>query len=632
MQTTKIDGPGNQSAWQGLERSRDTNQPTMTTIIQRELEDFDQRTPRRARVVGRLIFLQAALLLMVTPIVVWPTLQPVGIAIIGVGFLTYGIAWLRNISGQVQQAQKILIVGSGVVTAANMLGQIIWHPAEIIPIGLSSLPFLLTILEAGLLFLPEIALLTAVATTGVTVLGLLAVVALHSDTLDKNTYQVYLVAVMALGLQALTGIVAWQISYFIMDFSTELSKVRREEFISTQYDALRRSIDEQAARLREQSLQIVNSIVSLTSRDYTARVNLPDGDLKPIADTLNLLASQLGSVAESDQLQVNILNDAAQITDLAGQIAQGEGPFAGNLSQPALPTTATGGLLQSAVVAMYKARNSTQQRLLQVRDLAFDAGQRLNQAEERTLTVESHISENLATIGLLRAEADRLYGSASRLNQLIDDALRSLSGLVPPEVSAQARIESHDAHTAAALQQVMPGVTIQLEAITEETQLGNEDFGLRPSSATPLTPTGSATPLMSDPNAQLKLRETWSGLVEMTEEVAKQVRDAQVLQDKLGVTSKSMRQVDNDLIQLRGVVAVVRQLAEQLFHTSSATTHSLNMPVQPDSVSPSLPRPAAPTQTPLPPSHINAADLIDPMGTQPGSFTPQLGGDRPSNG
>src|SRR5579875_551844 len=125
---------------------------TMTSIIQRELEDFGQRQPRRSRVVGRLLFLQVALLLMGAPLTVWPTVQPAALAVTGVGLLLFLLVWIRNISGAADQAQRILVAGSALVTAANMAGQIFWHPGQVLPVGLASFPFLLTIFTAGLLF------------------------------------------------------------------------------------------------------------------------------------------------------------------------------------------------------------------------------------------------------------------------------------------------------------------------------------------------------------------------------------------------------------------------------------------------------------------------------------------------
>src|SRR5271166_4042635 len=87
------------------------NQPTITGIVQRELDDFEQRIPRRARIVGRLVFLQVALLLAVAPLAVWPHVQ---LGLLGVdigGLLIYGLAWIRNISLKIIQAQIILVAG-----------------------------------------------------------------------------------------------------------------------------------------------------------------------------------------------------------------------------------------------------------------------------------------------------------------------------------------------------------------------------------------------------------------------------------------------------------------------------------------------------------------------------------------
>jgi len=632
MQSTKTDGHGSQPAW-----SRETNQPTMTTIIQRELDDFSQQNVRRTRVVGRLIFLQAALLLMIAPLAVWPHPEPLGIGVVIIGFLLYAFAWVRNISGNTMQAQTLLIVGSGVLTALNMFGQIFWHPADIVPVGLASLPFVLTILEAGLLFLPEIALMTAVACAATTVIALIATLIVKTGTQEYNSYLIYLVAVSSLGLQSLSGIIAWQISHFIMDFSSELAKVRRDEFISTQFDALRRSVDEQSARLRDQIIVIVNGIMSLTSRDYTARVSIPESaELRPIADTMNLLASQLGSVASNDQMNVGLINEAMQINEIAGQIIVGD-PTAGAMSQLPMSSAPSGSLLNSTVVTLNKARGALQQRMGQMRELAFEAGQRLKQADERTVVVEQHIAENLATIGLLRAEADRIYGSANRLNQLIDEALRALSGFLPSEVTDQARIESHETHAAASLQSVMPGITIQFDTISDDTEFNTADVAQH----TAQSPAGqTATSGTADATAQLKLRETWSKLVEMTEEVAKQVRDALVLQEKLGITSKSIRGVDNGLIQLRGIVNTVLGIAEQLYLTSNMATTPLTGPYSGEgsasgfNISGQQNPPSAPynptqypTSTPSGPSqHINAADLID----SPDTYTsPSTGPYRP---
>lgn len=646
MQSTKSDRPSGQISLP--DRNRDPARPTVTTIIQRELEDFDQRSQRRGRVVGRLIFLQTALLLMSAPLAIWPDFEPVSLGIMLVGLVIYGFAWVRNISGNVSQATGILLFGSALVTAVNAAGQIVWHPAQLLSVGLATFPFTLTILIAGLLYVPERVLLTAAATTSYT--AILFFVSLQLGT-ELPAGETYLLAVMSMGLQALTGIIAWQISHFILDYSSELAQVRREEFIVTQYDALRRTMEEQNNRLKEQIIHLVQSLVALANRDYTVRASIIDGDLKPIADGINLLAGQLGAMVESEQSQMNVSNAAVQIVDLAGQIA--EGNISGSMPQAVLATSTntTGSLLNGAIMTLHKARQSLQQRLGHVRDLAIDAGQRMNQAEEQTHVAENALAENRATIGLLRSEAERVYTSSAELSQLIDKTLGVLSELLPQDVRAQARTQPRDASSTLELQQVMPGVTIQLDAITDDTVLGPADVMPQAGAMA-----GGSTGALADTDTQVRLREAWTLLIAMTEEVAKQVRDTNVLQEKLGMTSRSMRQVDGELFALRTAVQNVRQIAEQLYHVASKTTHPIagtgalgasgqipadalgpasqpyrtTPPSQPYRPTPSSPMPSltpppqgappAPDVQPQTPPEglINAADLIDmPPGLRP---------------
>jgi hypothetical protein len=152
------------------------------------------------------------------------------------------------------------------------------------------------------------------------------------------------------------------------------------------------------------------------------------------------------------------------------------------------------------------------------------------------------------------------------------------------------------------LQQVLPGVTIQLDAIDEDTELGPDDV-------TSTTPAPAVTPFPAestsmDLNSQAHLREVWSLITQMTEEVAKQVRDAQVLEEQLGVSSRSLRQVDNEVNTMRQMILQTRQVAEQLYMTAVPTR-------------PSGPLRTAPASGPVPPTgslphSINAADLLTP--------------------
>lgn len=598
MQTTKTDRKSGQISSQMI--VGDPNRPTMTSIIQRELDDFGQQRQRRSRVVGRLIFLQAALLVMGAPLNFWPEFQPIAVMIALAGLAFFGLTWVRNISGHVPQARWLLIVGSGILTAANMIGQVVWQPGHILPVGLASFPFLLTIFEAGLLFYPEIVLLTTAATAALTALLFLVTLLVGSELRASDTY---LLAVMTLGLQALAGIIAWQVAHFILDYSTELAQARHEEFIVTQFDALKRTMDEQTARLREQVVLVVQTIIALTNRNYTARAGILEGELKPIADALNVLSGQLSAMAANEHAHINTTSSALHAMEVLGQMADGSASSSGRPNSSLTPTTPGNYAMQNLITGLQTTRDAMQQRLGHVRDLATDAGHRLVQVEEHSRATSRFVGENRAVIGLLRAEAERVHTTATQLNDLIDQTLNELGELLPPEVSAFKRSEPRDAQSVP----LMPGVTIQFAAISDDTLLDLSDGDAPP----PLASGETSQNQGLDPNAQAKLRDAWSHIVSMTEKVAMQLRDTDDLQDKLGITSGAMRQVDTDLNQMRNAVASIRQIAEQLYHTSNVSKIQLTgtLPDIADSAPPQADVASPPPQDT--PGSLNAADLID---------------------
>ncbi|MBA3823299.1 MAG: hypothetical protein H0X24_05235 [Ktedonobacterales bacterium] len=550
----------------------DPNRPTMTSIIQRELNDFEQRDVRRGRVAGRLIFLQVAALLMTVPLAFWPRVQPTEIALLVAGLLAFGFAWVRNISGNITQARTILISASLAVTAANIAGQMVWHPGQVLPVGLATFPFLLTIFSAGLLFQPEVVLLVSVASiafSAVLFFGAL-VLATKVEIADPA---VYYLAVIALGLQALAGFMAWQVAHFILDYSSELAQARREEFIATQYEALQRSMEEGTNRLREQVGTIATGLVALSTRNYATRITLNEGELRPLADSFNLLAQQLGTVAESDHAQVSLVDDLMLLMDIAGQLAE---RGVSNTPTPPLanipaPANATGNLLRSAIITLQRAKEGVEQRFTFMRDATIDAAHRLNTAAEQTYTGEKSISVTLGTIGGLRTKADQILGNAEHLKGFIDVALQELAPLLPAEVSAHARLATPEPQAPPEVQQVMPSVTITIPAILEGTELGPEDVGAQTLVPTTANVPADALSAAMDQTAQAHLRAVWAVLSKMLEEVGQQLRDTGIVQEQLGISSRSMRQVDTDLIAMRQLLLQIRKVMEQIYLASSPT-------------------------------------------------------------
>lgn len=470
MQTVKMDRAGTPPD-EGLSGGADRR--TITSLINRELEDFGQRRVRRGRAVGRLIFLQVALLLIIAPLAVWPVVQPVAIGLEVVGLALFALAWMQNVSGNIFQAKIILLSTSLFVTAGSMVGQLFWHPDAIVPVGMASLPFLLSIIIAGLLFLPEVVLLISVGTAAFST-GIFFI-ALFVNVVRSPDDQIYWMAAIALGLQALTGIVAWQIAQFVLDYSMELATARREEYIATRYDALVRTQDDHAARLKQQAALIAANLVALTGRNYGVRVGAAEEELRPIADAFNVLAQQMGGFTESDQSQASLTDDLMLLAEVAGKMAEGGVSDMPIVSPLPMTANASGNLLRGVILTVQRAQTALGHRFVHLRDLAVDIGQRLTQSADQILAAENGISGNLATIGLLRSKTEHLVSAAQEMERLIQQAQDCLADLLPHDVTAHVHQEARHVEPTVELQQVIPGVTIQFETIDDQTEIPTGD-------------------------------------------------------------------------------------------------------------------------------------------------------------
>ncbi len=562
-------------------------QPTITGMAQQQLDEFNQRPNRRSKIIARLIFLQVALLVMTAPLAFWPAIQPSEIGLLAVGLLLYGVTFTRNQTHKIAQAQNLLIVSSGMVTAAGVGVQFIAQSDHVLAVSLASLPFILTIIEAGLLLTSERVLVTTAATTAFTTIAIAS--ALMIGQTNTSNSQAYLLAVMALGLQSLAGMIAWQVARFIQDYAGQVSQARREDFIASQFEAYRRSSEEQARVLHEQATQLAQVIMSLSIRDYTARIYLPEGELRPVADVVNVLGEELGKLIQEQHTNFNDSEAARILAEAADAIARGEA--APQLNNPVL--NATGGMVQGALASIRRLQQMVQLRMGRIRDLSVDAGLRLKQIDERSIAVQGTVNENRQKNGHMRSQAELLAESAARLNKLLDTTLEALGSLLPSEVRAQAHITTPEASDTE-LHHILPGVTVQFETITDETELGPED--VVPVGGVPTPPVST----LNDPIAQAKLREAWRQIIEMTEEVAKQIRDSAVLVEGLGADSKSLRTLADEMQNSRQSMAVVRALAQQIYTLANNPTAPISNAQMTDALATGY----------TPPGGINAQSLV----------------------
>ncbi len=529
-------------------KEQSQNTSSMTGMIQRTLEDFNQYGNRRQQIISRLIFLQIALLFMMTPLAFMPKEEYTTAGVFAVGLALFLYAWFKNSSGAMNQAQTILLTGSGLITLADMVLQIIYS-GQIINTALAGLPFLLTILEAGLLLSPEWTLITALVCEVSTIGSLVA--AIMTGTIS-NAGQTYLVAVTAMGLQALVAIIAWQISHFIIDISNELTQVKRQEFIGQQYDALKASNDRQLRLLRENILFIVQCVTSLTRGDYTARAAVHDGELKPVADALNELANRLSSITENGQMngQLNML--VKQIAEIAGLIIEPE-----LLNEPVAADqaifSANASFMQSALISQQRAWTSYQRKLGLIRDSALEARNILGEAAGKIDSCLTAIANDQGHVGVMRSQSERLDESVKQLKQLTN----SIESIIQTFFSEdnQPLFPGGAAETADKTD-ALPGSTIQFDAIEEEITSENA--------------------LRFTADIQTKLRSALTFTVEMIEEVSKSARDTAILQDNLGIATRNLRNLDADLRQFTGVIINLNKLVELIYVRAQPRAQMMN--------------------------------------------------------
>ncbi len=529
-------------------KEQSQNTSSMTGMIQRTLEDFNQYGNRRQQIISRLIFLQIALLFMMTPLAFMPKEELFTAGVFAAGLFLFLFAWFSNSSGSMIQAQRILLIGSGAITLADMILQI-FYSGQIINTALAGFPFLLTILEAGLLLSPEWTLVTALICEVSTIGALVAAIMTGTIT---NAGQTYLVAVAAMGLQALVAIIAWQISHFIIDISNELTQVKRQEFIGQQYDALKASNERQMRMLRENILFIVQCVTSLTRGDYTARAAVHDGELKPVADALNELANRLSSITESGQMngQLNML--VKQIADIAGLIIEPE-----LLNEPT-PTdqaifSANASFMQSALISQQRAWASYQRKLGLIRESALEARNILGEAAGKVDSVLTAIANDQGHVGVMRSQSERLDDSVKQLKQLtnsIEEIIQTFFSDDNQPLFPNGSAEDSEKTDA------LPRSTIQFDAIEEEIAAANVS--------------------RINGDIQTKLRSALSYTVEMIEEVSKSARDTAILQDNLGIATRNLRNLDGELRQFTGVIINLNKLVELMYVRAQPRAQMMN--------------------------------------------------------
>jgi hypothetical protein len=588
-----------------------------------------EREQQRSKLVSVLILAQFLVTAMTTAGYLGsPTMVP-SMLLGGAALIIYCCAYLTNrLFHRSWLASYILIIGGGLSIAGQTL--VLALNSQPLQAGQASLLFVAIILETGLLFSPDVTLLTAFSTT---VFAAFAILLGLSTNHTIQRCDAYFSVAFTLGLQALTALISWLLSQFIFETSLEAQRAQELQFAQARLDALSNQTSDHQRLLDESVAELLQTISRVMSGDYMVRAEIPESQLSPLADSLNLLFQRYESATQSEQARYRMDAAALPMIDTISRMTDSSTPTPSSL--PIMTNTP----LDSVSVVLRQMQASLNHRMGRVQRLAGDVVSTLNHSQEPLTGTLDAVHEAQRIAGALIASAETVLNTTRRQLAQIFTVRRMLSVLLPEEITRMPESTSPRGNTGelSGLAQDLgigsSGYTGQFEAIPSNiSELPGEDeeggqTGIAPltlplatissfssdagdsgaSAATSLSSSGREaflTPRQSgrageagrsDPAAggeiPPELVETWTLIAQIDTEVAQIERVLGKLESQIGVQSKQLRTADANIAWFRSALDAVRSNAEQLQQIAGT-------PIQMPGADSSIP-PASPSR-PLP--------------------------------
>lgn len=383
------------------------------------------RVRQRSWLFNTIILAQSLITLALIPAYLIPNANIAMLIALAATVVVYIAAFIVNrLPGKFSLALGLLIGGGELMVAVQVFINATGahsgaHTAQ------TALFFLPVIIEAGLFISPELTLYVAAAAAVLTASGVLLAISLAGSSAAELT-GAYQVVVYALGLDALVGYMSWQLATFINEKVTDAQTAETLRFAQARLEALQQQMTEQKRQLQREAGMIQTAISAMLSHEYDARVEIPDGELAPLADSLNLLFERLRSTNELERKVQRMEAGVPPLVDIAERLAGGVAP-AYTQSADFMPDTA----LYSVSVALTNAQAAQARRLSQLLQLASDVVDALRdnrQVLERA-AVDSVSAQRQA--GELVSLTDTLSRVAQHDVETIAQARRLLARLLP---------------------------------------------------------------------------------------------------------------------------------------------------------------------------------------------------------
>lgn len=587
----------------------------LSGLIRRTLNSVAEREQARSQLVNMLIFAQALLTIVVTVGYFGSESATPVIAVGAAAVLIYLAALTTNrVFRRVSTAAYILVVGGGLAIAAQAILLAIngnaLHAAQ------SALLFPAIILEAGLLFAPEVTLIIAAAAATLSAFAVLLAISLMPNV---DRHEAYLLIVYTLGLQAIAGLIAWLLSQFIFESAIQAQRTEEMQFAQVRLEALTAQVAEHRRLLEGDIVDMQSTITRAIAGEYSVRAEVPEGELAPLAGSVNVLIQRVEAAAQAEQMRARLEALVLPMIDSIAHMADTGTP------PPASLPFMTGTPLDSLLVVLSQMQATVAQRMSHVQRVSMDLAGALGHSQDGLAGPTEAVHEALRMTGALISATEALILASRRQMAVTAQMQRTLGALLPPGVAQlPPREETRREATglapeeAAALLGLGPDLGIDNRYTGEFPALSPEELdevahGIgsltlplpavdlsSPQDAAAATEAaaehemvpgaeeGAAHAAATRPagDAPAELMVLWSQLMQLDGETAQLERGISQLARELGVQSRHMRDADAKIAWFRGALEAARSSAEQLQQVAGAN----------------MPPPAAPDVTPASPS------------------------------
>lgn len=541
------------------------------------------RERQRVWLVNTVLLAQSLITLALVPAFIIPSVSAPMLATLGTALVIYITAFIINRRpGKLSPAIYTLIIGGGLITTAQVfLSAILIHSGT--HTAQAALFFLPVIIEAGLFLSPELTLIVAAVAAALTAGAILLALSLAGNS-SSQLGEAYQVVVYALGLEALVGYMSWQLATFIYEKVTATQMVGDLRFAQARLEALQRQMTEQKRQLQRDAGMIQAAVSGMLSHEYDARVEITDGEMAPLAESLNLLFERLRSTNELERKVQRMEAEVAPLVDIAGRLA--------DAGAPAQPTgMASDTALFPVGVALNNAQTAQARRLAQLFQLASDV---VDALRDNRKVLEGAATDSVAArrqAGELVALADTLTRVAQREAELIAQARRLLAHLLPRELTDGAEAGERDPlldamnSTATGpgdldglgldIGLLDTGLTSEFDALphTNAQEAGIAPMTMPIPALNADTGESDAAPAVFAPGELPgELMDSWNLLRQLHTIVAQEQRQVTSLARDMGVLSRLVRQTDANVVWALQALDTAQKQAEQAQALSGGTS------------------------------------------------------------